>query len=202
MLSGLFLCLTKGKAMLKKIYSSYIENNPSFFLSEDELAVVRSIYEELSHCTDIDEMNQYIQHGNTSTLLHSVAVAHFSYLFAKVFRIRINARSLIIGALLHDYYLYDWHVYDKSHTLHGFRHPFTSLRNAKKHLKLNLIEENIIVRHMFPLIPIPPTYRESIIVCTVDKLCSLYETFSRSPYKDFSCETMLLNRRRKLQTNL
>lgn len=186
--------------MINKFYSKYVRENPMFSLSDDELQVVRSIYEELSRSTNLDEMNEYIQHGNTSTLLHSVAVAHFSYLFSKILRIRVNARSLIIGALLHDYYLYDWHVYDKSHTLHGFRHPFTSLRNARKHLQLNKIEEDIIVRHMFPLVPIPPVFRESIIVCTVDKLCSIYETFSREPYKDFSCEHIVLARCEKLHS--
>ena len=78
--------------------------------------------------TDLRKMKEYIQHGNTDTLLHSVAVAHFSYLLAKALRINIRLRPLIVGALLHDYYLYDWHVPDRSHNWHGFRHPFTSAK--------------------------------------------------------------------------
>ncbi len=156
-----------------------------FVLSEDELLIFSDLFLDVVERTDLKQMGDYIQHGNTNTLLHCVAVAHFSYLFAKVFRININMKHLITGALLHDYCLYDWHVPDKSHKWHGFRHPFTCARNAKDHYGINHIEEDVILRHMFPLVPIPPKYRESAIVCLVDKVCSLYETFSRRPYEGF-----------------
>lgn len=188
--------------MLVKFFSDWINNHPNLSLSQDELNIMRDLYLELANNSSLESMDDYVQHGNTSTLLHSVAVAHFSYLFAKAFRIKVDAQSLITGALLHDYYLYDWHVHDSSHSLHGFRHPFTSLRNAKKIRKLNAIEENIIVRHMFPLIPIPPVYRESLIVCLVDKICSLYETFSRRPYRDFSCEALVLKTQKQISANI
>lgn len=188
--------------MISKTFAKFFADHPTFSLSKDELNIIRDLYLELANHSSLEDMDDFVQHGNTSTLLHSVAVAHFSYLFAKVFRIRINARSLILGALLHDYYLYDWHVYDKSHTFHGFRHPFTSLRNARAAISLTKLEEDIIVRHMFPLIPIPPVYRESMIVCMVDKLCSLYETFSRQPYRDFSCEKLVLRTQKQTSANL
>lgn len=84
------------------------------------------------------------------------------------------------GALLHDYFLYDWHQPHKEYGLHGFTHPSTALRNAVQDFDLNAVERNIIARHMFPLVPIPPRYRESVIVCLADKFCSLNETFSRA----------------------
>ena len=62
------------------------------------------------------------------------------------------------------------------HRLHGFRHPFTALRNAEADFSLTARERNIIVRHMFPLVPIPPTCREAWIVCLADKYCALRET--------------------------
>lgn len=37
-------------------------------------------------------------------------------------------------------------------------------------------EENIIARHMFPLVPLPPTCREAWLVCAADKYCALLET--------------------------
>lgn len=66
--------------------------------------------------------------------------------------------------------------------MHGFTHPGTALRNAAQDFDLNLVERNIIARHMFPLVPIPPRYRESVVVCLADKFCSLNETFSRRRY--------------------
>ena len=90
--------------------------------------------------------------------------------------IAVDVHALVRGALLHDYFLYDWHEKDRSHCLHGFRHPSTALKNARADYPLNRIEKNIIARHMFPLTPIPPTCREAWLVCIADKYCALQET--------------------------
>ena len=82
---------------------------------------------------------------------------------------------------MHDYFLYDWH---KPHgRWHGFKHPAIALKNATRDFKLTEIEKNLIVRHMFPLVPIPPKNIEGGIVCMVDKWCSLKETFCSDIYK-------------------
>ena len=127
----------------------------------------------------------YIQHGSTSVYEHSVKVAYTSLYFARRFRLNIDEKSLIRGALLHDYFLYDWHDPDPSHRLHGFRHPFFALARAEEDFELTSRERNIIVRHMFPLVPVPPTCREAWIVCLADKWCALRETIAgRLPRKD------------------
>lgn len=123
------------------------------------------------------ESKKFVQHGETSVFAHSVSVAYNSYRIANFLGIRVNERALIRGALLHDYFLYDWHVKDDgNHRLHGFRHPKKALLNALEEFELNAIEENLIKCHMFPLTPIPPTHREGVLVCLVDKLCSITET--------------------------
>ena len=122
------------------------------------------------------ETKNYIQHGNTSCYSHCISVAYYSLRIAEWLGISYDIKSLISGALLHDYFLYDWHEKDSSHRLHGFTHPKKSLVNALRDFELNTIEQNIIERHMFPLTPIPPRYRESHIVCLADKFCSLAET--------------------------
>lgn len=135
------------------------------------------LLKEVCQDSKILESEQYKQHGSTSVLLHSILVAYFSFSLANKFHISVDEKSLIRGALLHDYFLYDWHVKDSRHGLHGFTHPYTALRNATRDLALNEVEKDIIVKHMFPLTLPLPKYKESIIVCIVDKLCSLYETF-------------------------
>ena len=85
---------------------------------------------------------------------------------------------MVRGALLHDYFLYDWH--DKSREnyqrLHGFYHPGIALRNASMEYELTLREKDIIKKHMWPLTVVPPLCREAWIVTTADKYCSLLET--------------------------
>ena len=131
------------------------------------------------------KMNRYIQHGNTSCLLHSIAVSYYSYRLAKFLRLNIHEKELIRGALLHDYFLYDWHAKYKPTRnvgLHGRIHPKIALFNARKDYDINELEADIIARHMFPLTFTPPKYKESIIVCLVDKVLSTYEVFSKNAY--------------------
>ncbi len=114
-------------------------------------------------------------HGNISVYTHSLHVARVSLRMARILPGKFHQRELIRGALLHDYYLYNWHNSGEGHRLHGFRHAKFALRNARRDYKLSPIEENIIAHHMFPLTPLPPTCREAWIVCVADKICAVSE---------------------------
>lgn len=94
---------------------------------------------------------------------------------AKWLPIQVNMDALVIGALLHDYFLYDWHD-GKGRHFHGFTHPECAFRNAEKDYTLSPRVKNIIIRHMFPLTIIPPTCTEAWIVCIADKICAIEET--------------------------
>jgi uncharacterized protein len=118
----------------------------------------------------------YIQHGDVSVFVHCICVAYVSCCIIRIFNIKANIAALILGALLHDYFLYDWHDGELCRKVHGFTHPFKACKNAKEDMELTPLEENIIKRHMFPLVPIPPRYRESWIVCMADKICACEET--------------------------
>ena len=65
---------------------------------------------------------RHIQHGNMTVHNHVIDVAGYSLLINKKLRIGCNKHDLIRGALLHDYFLYDWHEKDRSHRLHGLFH--------------------------------------------------------------------------------
>ena len=147
-------------------------------LDQKNKKIILKILIELKKSSKITESNAHIQHGTTSVYRHSIAVAYYSLVLVEKYKIKVNKETLVRGALLHDYFLYDWHVKDKSHNLHGFRHPYTALKNANRDIELNEIEQNIIKRHMFPLIPVPPKYKESAVVCFADKVCSTYETLN------------------------
>ena len=120
---------------------------------------------------------QYMQHGGISVQEHCLRVADTSLRIADCLPVRVNRRNLVRGALLHDYFLYDWHEKDASHRLHGFFHPGKALRNAKEDFLLTRREEDIILRHMFPLTLVPPGCADSWIVCAADKICAAQETF-------------------------
>ncbi|MDY4611285.1 MAG: HD domain-containing protein [Sphaerochaetaceae bacterium] len=141
--------------------------------------------QNLDVCSRFQLTASFIQHGSLSVYDHSVSVAHVSCHLAERFHLRVDYRSLIRGALLHDYFLYDWHEKAKWHRWHGFRHPYTAWKNAKADFRINRRETNIILRHMFPLTPIPPACREGWLVCVADKICAMEES-SKGIVKWFS----------------
>lgn len=137
---------------------------------------------ELMAGSRLGESSQYVQHGTTSCLLHSLAVAYYSALAFRMLRISFFERDLLRGALLHDYFLYDWHTPDDTRPLHAFAHPRIALYNAQRDLTLTPLEKEIVLRHMFPVTLVPPRHREAWMVSLVDKLCSTYEAFHPSAY--------------------
>jgi uncharacterized protein len=121
---------------------------------------------------------KYIKHHDESVYEHVLDVAFHSYKIA--YKKGLDWESTIRGALLHDFYLYK---FDKTPRLrlpldalkHAIGHPVTALENAKKFFKLNKIERDIIVSHMFPVRI--PRYKESWIVSYVDKYLAVYEYY-------------------------
>lgn len=126
----------------------------------------------------VKEQKKYLQHGVTNVYDHAFAVAYVGLALAARLHLNVDERSLVRGALLHDYFLYDWHVPDKAHRLHGFTHAKRALKNALKDFKLNAIEKDVIRRHMFPLNPVPPRYLESWLVGAADKVCTCSEVLA------------------------
>lgn len=120
----------------------------------------------------------FLQHGSTSVYEHSIGVAIMCLMIASLLPFKINHKSLVRGALLHDYFLYDWHKHEKWHKWHGFRHGEFARRNAKRDFDINEVEENMISSHMFPMSKSLPKYKESIILCLSDKICATKEIFS------------------------
>lgn len=137
---------------------------------------------DIIRSNNIDIQKKCIQHGTTSVFEHSLGVACLSLYLSHKLPIYFDERSLVRGALLHDYFLYDWHVRNQGHNLHGFHHAKVALTNASKEFDLNDIEKDIIEKHMFPLNVKPPKYREGILVCIADKLCTIWEVL-----KHISC---------------
>ena len=139
------------------------------------------LHSELSALQDSRflETRNFIQHGNTSVYQHCISVAYTSCIIAAKLNLKVDISKMVRGALLHDYFLYDWHNKDKSCLLHGFVHPKLALANASQEFVLSSIERDIISRHMFPLTPIPPIYKEGWIVIIADRYCSLREAIAR-----------------------
>ena len=127
-----------------------------------------------------DEMRQYISHSDITVYSHCIQVAYTAYRLSVKLGISCDTRALIRGALLHDYYLYDWHDPNKGFRWHGFKHHKFALENADRDFDLSDKEKNIIYSHMFPLtFWCPPKNREAWLVTVADKIVATKETMRK-----------------------
>lgn len=142
-------------------------------MKKEQLQIFATILEN----EEFKKRKTFCHHGDITVYEHSLKVALMAYNISRFFK-NIDINSLLIGALLHDFYFRDWQSYKEKRPFfkkHGFVHAKEALDNSEIHFPLLMNDRvrNIILRHMFPLNKIPPRYKESWIVSIADKLVSL-----------------------------
>jgi len=144
-------------------------------MQDDRIQLMQKYGRQILESDNFKLTESHAQHGTMSVYHHSISVANCSLAINRYFGFGANEQELVRGALLHDYFLYDWHT--QSHgKLHGFYHPGIALLNATQEYDLTNREKDIIRKHMWPLTIIPPVCREAWIVTFADKYCSFFET--------------------------
>lgn len=132
-----------------------------------------NITKELINNTTVQQMQNFRQHYNTSCYEHCIEVAYWSYLFCKKFK--LDYISVARASILHDLFLYDWrHSHKDLNGWHAFKHPKIALKNASQLFVLNQKEQDIILKHMWPVTFFQfPKYKESYVITITDKLSAL-----------------------------
>lgn len=123
----------------------------------------------------VNEMKNYRHHYSTTCFQHSLNVSYYNYLVCK--KLGLDARSAARAGLLHDLFLYDWRTKGRKpgEKPHGFSHPHIALENAKAHFDVNKRQEDMIVKHMWPLTVKLPKYAESYVIVAIDKYSAALE---------------------------
>ena len=133
------------------------------------------IIEDICNNQTVLKMKDYRQHYDTSCYDHCKNVAFISYRICK--KLKLDYKSTARAAMLHDLFLYNWRErQDGRKGLHAFTHPKTALENARKIYDLNEKEEDIILKHMWPLTVKLPKYPESYVVTLADKYSAICES--------------------------
>ena len=146
-------------------------------MSKERNIEFEKIINELVELPIIQEMKKYRQHYTTSCLDHCINVAYYNYIICK--KLGLDYISATRAGLLHDLFLYDWRKHqDEYKGLHAFHHPRIALNNSQKYFNINKKEEDMILKHMWPLTVKLPKYKESYIITIVDKYCTIKETFN------------------------
>ena len=74
-------------------------------------------WEEVRQVCSSSRMNKsrtFYQHGKINIYVHSLRVAYICYYWVKKYHLHVDEKALIRGALLHDYFLYDWPIKNMS----------------------------------------------------------------------------------------
>ncbi len=127
------------------------------------------------------EMKNYPHHGNIDTLFHSVYVSYNVFKISK--RLKLDYKEITRAALLHDFYLYDWHT-TKHDEMHAWFHPKQAVKNAEKYFGgLSQMQREMILYHMWPLAKTPKS-AGGFILTFCDKHCANMDLLGLS--KSFS----------------
>lgn len=138
----------------------------SFYLNEE----FNSIITDIINNDNFKEMKKITHHGITR-FNHSLRVSYYTYLITK--KLKLNYVESTRAALLHDFFTDETSEMKTKKALR--EHPKIALENSKKYFELSKMQEDIILKHMYPITTKMPKYKESWIVDVVDDVASLYE---------------------------
>lgn len=153
--------------------------------SKEEIERLEKLYESLYNDERIERIMYIQQHRGSNTYFHVLKVTRTAYRIAKRCHRKIDFESLIMGAILHDYFLYDWRVNREKKKGHGKNHPIIACANAIRDFAINEKVQNIIISHMWPInFFCFHNCIEAHIISLADKHVSFREAICSKKYKE------------------
>ena len=151
-------------------------------ISEEEKKRLEDIYQSFLNDEKIKRMQEIPMHFGSNCYVHSFKVAKLSIKKA-LKKKSANLENILVGAILHDYYLYDWRKDKEKKKNHG-KHPFVAVENATRDFHINEEVKRIIACHMYPMNKeYKPTTIEEKIVAKCDTKVATIEFLSSSKHK-------------------
>ncbi len=143
--------------------------------SSKEAEEFYSFVKDLLNNETVLEMKNFRHHYSTTCYQHCLNVAYYNYLICR--KLGLDSKKAARAGILHDLYLYDWRDVPrkKGEMPHGMRHPRIALEIAKQNFDLSKREQDIIVKHMWPLTLRLPRYAESYVIVVTDKYAAVLE---------------------------
>jgi uncharacterized protein len=118
-------------------------------------------------------------HGAISVYTHSIEVAETAFSMIEKSR-SVDKKCIVRAALLHDFFLYEWHIWGMRYVLHGWVHSSIAAEKAREVFGISDKEYSCIKTHMWPWTLFhPPLCREGWIICMADKIVAIKEIVFR-----------------------
>ena len=150
---------------------------------DEDFIEFKNIIKEIADNPSVLALKEHIQHNSGSRYAHCMEVSYYTYKICKKWN--LDYKSAARGEMLHDFYFYNWRNkgVEGQKKFHLMRHPRIALTNAMELFELNDLEKDLILKHMWPVNPFLPKYKEGYIVTFVDKYCATKEFFNRFKIK-------------------
>lgn len=144
-------------------------------VSDEETIEFINIVKDIAGNEEYQKLKNFTHHIGNTRYQHCLNVAWYSYLWAK--HAGLNYRSAARGAMLHDFFLYDYHIKGQQPIpgRHAEVHPMVALSNAQKYFEVDDIMYDCIINHMYPITSVSPATKEGRIVSLADKYCASLE---------------------------
>jgi uncharacterized protein len=129
---------------------------------------------------EIEQLKEITHHISTTRFQHCVNVSYYSYIVCR--RFNLDAHAAARAGLMHDLFYYDRRAYNttrsKGQISHSMLHALMAAENASRLVEISDMERDMIEKHMWPATHKFPKYKESYVVCLVDKYCAVLEYLS------------------------
>lgn len=131
------------------------------------------LVEDILNNEEFKKLKDIIHHGGTNRYDHSIRVAYHVFRITKA--LKLNYVEATRAALLHDFFFESEPKSKKEQVKFLINHPKYALENASKYYDLSILQQDIILSHMYPFTIRIPKFLESWINNLVDNYISIYE---------------------------
>ena len=152
-------------------------------LTEERKQELEAIYQSFLHDEKILKMKEVSMHRGSNCYIHSFKVARLAIKRALRHK-RGDLYVILVGSILHDYYLYDWRNERDKMKKHLSSHPYTAAKNALRDFNISEEVKKVIECHMWPVnFSDFPETKEARIISNADKAIYLREIVCSKHYK-------------------
>ena len=152
-------------------------------LTEEKKQELEVIYQSFLHDEKIMKMKEISMHRGSNCYIHSFKVAKLSIKRA-IRHKKCDLYVVLLGSILHDYYLYDWRVDREKMKKHLYTHPHVAAENAVRDFGIHEPTKKVIETHMWPVnVSEFPNTTEGRIISLADKHIYIKEIVCSKRYK-------------------
>lgn len=152
-------------------------------ITSEEKKQLEEVYQSFLNDERILKMKEISMHRGSNCYIHSFKVAKLAIKRALRHK-KGNLYTILVGAILHDYYLYDWRKDRSKMKHHMSHHPYIAAENAERDFGIHESIKKVIHSHMWPVnITDFPKTKEARIISNADKTIYLKEIICSKRFK-------------------